>query len=288
MRKQVGNFAKLSWIQFAIREVNLKQVFKTGIWLTLGAILILAFMGPFGTFHSFPVFERILFWALATIAGTACIGTSVVLTLRSLENTLRARFLAAAIGTVLGSAPATYLIMTISNRMDDVSVPLNTFSSLWASVALIGLLISCVHVVADYVFNLGAFGSVATSVTQADQDAETEEPQLEIVPLLKLLPDGTRPCEIMSFSMQDHYVEINTMNGSTLHLMRFSDAMDKLGNLRGERVHRSHWVSLRHLANIKKDGRRHVAVLTDGQSLPVSGSYLENARSLLKEKNAAL
>ncbi|MDG1736339.1 MAG: LytTR family DNA-binding domain-containing protein [Paracoccaceae bacterium] len=244
-------------------------------------------MGPFGTFYSYPLADRVIFWALAIIAGTACIGTSVVLTLRFFEDTLKARFISAAIGTALGSAPATFIIMIISDQMDDVSVPLNTFSSLWASVVLIGLLISCVHVVTDYVFNLGAFGKASKRPPNAIQTVASEQVKLENVPLLKLLPNGTRPCQIMSFSMQDHYVEIVTMNGSTLHLMRFNDVMDKLGDLRGERVHRSHWVSLRHLIDIKKDGRRHLAILTGDQTVPISSSYLDKAQNLLNEKNAA-
>ena len=77
------------------------------------------------------------------------------------------------------------------------------------------------------------------------------------------------------------------MDGKSLLLMRLTDAINELGDLRGARVHRSHWVSLRHLVDIKKDGRKTVAVLTDDRKIPISNPYLDDVRALLKEKNAA-
>jgi len=66
--------------------------------------------------------------------------------------------------------------------------------------------------------------------------------------------------------------------------MRLADAIKELGNLKGVRVHRSHWVAQQHLIDIKKDGRRFVAVLSDDRRLPVSAPYLEDTRDMLKEK----
>jgi hypothetical protein len=58
--------------------------------------------------------------------------------------------------------------------------------------------------------------------------------------------------------------------------MRFRDALEELSDLPGLRVHRSHWVMIDAVTEVRPDGRRHVAVLSCGTEVPVSRSYLGN------------
>ena len=81
--------------------------------------------------------------------------------------------------------------------------------------------------------------------------------------------------EIISLSMKDHYVEVTTVTGAELLLLRFSDALGELGGLEGVRLHRSHWASAAHIASVKRQGNRRWGVLSDGRELPVSATYYE-------------
>ena len=89
--------------------------------------------------------------------------------------------------------------------------------------------------------------------------------------------------DIVSLSMQDHYVEVTTGAGRQLILMRLSDAMEELHPIQGVQLHRSHWAATQHLKRLEKDGARHVVHLKDGRSLPVSGTYLDGVRNALSE-----
>jgi len=262
-----------------MREFSISKSLRNGTWITILAVIVLTLSGPFGTFDQFDLVDRLLFWTAAMIAGTAFIQVSVILSIRAGPDTKRAIYTAAIVGTLLGSVPATAVIMTIYERFSGIDLPNSNFPLLWSNVALVGCIVSCGHIFAQ----LG--GQTREASKETNQPVPTLQ-SVENVPLLSRLPDGLRPCQVMSFSMQDHYVEVTTMEGQSLLLMRLTDAMRELGDLKGARTHRSHWVSQRHLINIKKDGRKFVAVLTDDRKLPISAPYLDAVRELLKEKNA--
>ena len=263
-----------------MREFSVKKSLRSGIWIAAVATIVLALSGPFGTYDTFGLGNRFLFWSAAMIVGAVIIQASVIMVIQFGPTTKRGLYGAAIVGTLFGSVPATALIMIIFERSSGIDLPTSYFPILWSNVALVGCVISCVHIFAQ----IGGFQSEKREATEPE---EVPVAAIEHVPILTRLPDGLRPCQIMSFSMQDHYVEVTTMDGKSLLLMRLTDAINELGDLRGARVHRSHWVSLRHLVDIKKDGRKTVAVLTDDRKIPISNPYLDDARALLKEKNAA-
>lgn len=267
-----------------MREQTLISSLKNSFWPIIASIVILTLTGPFGTYQELPFFTRFQFWTLAILGGSMFIHV-IVFYLTKLTNGSHPQKLGAGVlGSILGSAPAAALVIVIYSSMTGSEVPSAWYLSIWGNVAIIAVLVTFVHILPEIIIE--RIRSSGPASEPAQEEVEDEPIRLEHVPLLDLLPDGTRPCQIMSFSMQDHYVEIRTMEGVSLHLMTFSAAIEKLGDLKGARVHRSHWVSLRHIVDIQKDGRRHAAIMTDERKVPISGSYLEAARDLLKEKNA--
>ena len=263
-----------------MREFSISTSLRNGTWITLLAVVVLALSGPFGTYDVFDLGNRFLFWGAAMIAGTAFIQASVVMAIKLGPDTKRATYAAAIIGTLFGSVPATAVIMIIYEWFSDLDLSISYFPLLWTNVALVGCIVSCGHVFAQ----LG--GRRSEKAERAS--VENEEPlTIQYVPLLSRLPDGLRPCQVMSFSMQDHYVEVTTTESKTLLLMRLSDAIKETGDYAGARTHRSHWVSERHLVDIKRAGRKFVAILTDDRQVPISAPYLEDVRELLERKNAA-
>ncbi|MEM9583431.1 MAG: LytTR family transcriptional regulator DNA-binding domain-containing protein [Pseudomonadota bacterium] len=79
--------------------------------------------------------------------------------------------------------------------------------------------------------------------------------------------------KLIRLSMQDHYVEAHTADGSQLILMRMADAIEELDGLDGLRVHRSHWVAKAQVTGLKRAQGRLFLIMSDGAEVPVSRSY---------------
>jgi DNA-binding LytR/AlgR family response regulator len=125
-----------------------------------------------------------------------------------------------------------------------------------------------------------AFGAV--EFARWGDNAPDQEPAPQRTKLQERLP-GERG-EIISMSMQDHYVEVTSTGGVDLILMRMSDAIGELDGLPGIRLHRSHWAALAHVAAVEKDGQRWKALLSDGRALPISNTYIGPLRQAFEGK----
>jgi len=79
--------------------------------------------------------------------------------------------------------------------------------------------------------------------------------------------------ELISMSMQDHYVQVMTTLGIEMILLRFSDALEEVREVDGIRTHRSHWVARLHISTIGSKRGRTFAILSDGRHLPVNATY---------------
>ncbi|MEM6303178.1 MAG: LytTR family DNA-binding domain-containing protein [Pseudomonadota bacterium] len=83
---------------------------------------------------------------------------------------------------------------------------------------------------------------------------------------------------LVRIEAQDHYLNVVTMKGEALILMRMGEALDELEDIAGLQVHRSHWVALDAVtAHRRKDGRD-LLTLSDGSAVPVARSRRQAAR----------
>lgn len=87
--------------------------------------------------------------------------------------------------------------------------------------------------------------------------------------------------EIIALQAQDHYVRVVTPLGAELILYRFCDAIRELPPERGVRVHRSYWVASAAVEKILHRRGRHYLLLTNGDKVPVSRTYLADVRRIL-------
>jgi hypothetical protein len=76
--------------------------------------------------------------------------------------------------------------------------------------------------------------------------------------------------DVLALQGEDHYVRVHTALGSELLLMRLGDAILELGDLAGQRVHRSWWVAREAVASARANGRRLSLTLSNGVEVPVS------------------
>lgn len=268
-----------------MREFILGDSLPAAVLHTIIAAVILTLTGPFGTYVDFGIFVRFQFWLAAMFSAGLFIHTVCYLALMISDQSVRTSVLAVVVGASLGSVPAAAVVITLySYYSDNLTAPLN-FPTIWGNVTVIGIMVALFQF-RRRIFKANRPAETASLETSFGNPEGTEDAPFT-VPLLERLPKGTTPDQIISFSMQDHYVEVMTNQGPHLVLLRLADAIVLLGDLKGLRIHRSHWIALDHLDSLKRNGRAWQAVTSDGRQLPISATYLEATRTALEAKSAA-
>jgi hypothetical protein len=224
------------------------------------AIVLLALTGPFGTFVELSGPLRLAYW------GIAVAGCSIFMHL-AVGRTLTAPWLAGwpraprmALGAMVAAVPGAALIGVLEVLLRQDRDVFRDYFWLWFCVSAVGF------AVAFFQFRLFAQASPVAEAVGAR--------------FLERLPRDIGR-DIVSLSMQDHYVEVITDRGSTMILIRFAEAVRELEGYPGARVHRSHWVAAGRSNRIFRERNRILIELTDGRRLPVSRPYLEDARKLI-------
>jgi DNA-binding LytR/AlgR family response regulator len=95
--------------------------------------------------------------------------------------------------------------------------------------------------------------------------------------LLGRLPAARRG-RLLHLCVRDHYVEVTTDKGTTMVLMRLSDAVRETAPIAGVQVHRSHWVARDAVRRSLREGGRLKIELETGIRVPVSRSFAGDAR----------
>jgi hypothetical protein len=85
--------------------------------------------------------------------------------------------------------------------------------------------------------------------------------------------------ELVAVEAEDHYVQVHSTRGKELVYYRFRDALEELDGVPGLQIHRSAWVSRRHIQGLDGRGRKLEVVLVTGDRFNVS---LSSHRALLQ------
>ncbi|TKA95014.1 hypothetical protein FAZ78_19135 [Cereibacter changlensis] len=114
-------------------------------------------------------------------------------------------------------------------------------------------------------------------------DALSEARRL-LLDLLSRLPRriGT---DIVAISAELHYLRVYTLAGEALILMSFGRAVEALGVIPGQTIHRSHWIALAHIATLESDENRVICRLDTGLELPVSRTHRARLRAALASRD---
>ncbi|WP_307833661.1 LytTR family DNA-binding domain-containing protein [Azospirillum brasilense] len=242
----------------------------------LGAALVLALLGPFGTFADLTLAQRLAYWIGLIGLGGLAFELLTLAAARLLRDRPEAwRALLAGV-TLAVAAPMTMAVALLerSLRGKDMLHPLG-LAELFVYVVLITLLVSAIPVWLE----LRDRGLLAGPTPPPAPDnapvppAERPEPDF-----LARLPARIGR-DLLALEMEDHYVRAHTAEGSDLILMRLRDAIAELAGLDGMQVHRSHWVAAAAVAGVerKPDGKL-VLVLRNGRRVPVSRSHAAAVR----------
>ncbi len=249
-------------MQSTLREVQ--AALTTPVALTGMAVVavVLGLSGPFGTYAELAPGPRIAYWA-AIVVLTYTVGSVGATLAGKLMSAHWPPFLRVPVAGVSAGVPVTVVVVLVNAlSFDDAAVdmPGTPFLLVFSSIVGTGVVL------------------VATVVRRNRPSAAPGDAAPGEAPLLARLPLTARG-PLVRLSMQDHYVEVETLRGTALVLMRMADAIRETDGVAGLQIHRSHWVALDQVTNVKRANGKLLVTTVTGAELPVSRSFMPAARS---------
>ena len=240
--------------------------------IMLAITLVVAFLGPFGSFAMGGFAERLLYWGAMVFGGYALV-RPLMLFAPAITARLQLPELMVWMG-LLGVAgiPLTLLVW-FAGGAPTLPSPAD-FLRLYPNVLMIGALVTLVFWVLRK--KPAAVHALPQSAPAANATAAAPPADLPIAVhlpaaprLLERLPPGQR-APVLALEMEDHYVRVHTASGSSLVLLRMRDAVLEMDGVDGMQVHRSWWVARDSLAGHRSEGRNLILCLHGGLEAPVS------------------
>lgn len=232
--------------------------------------LLIGLLGPFGTFDNPPA-VRMLSWAIWLVAGYLFFRPTGVIADWLCEATGLPRIAGRLIALVVASVPVTLIVIMMVGRMsfaDALRSP-----DFWTMYLYICVISAVASISMAALFRRGAAPVAAYPPAEPPEDMASPP---EAAPALPL-PPGFGP--VRALKGEDHYVRVIGEHSEELILMRMRDAIDRLGNADGLRVHRSWWVARAAVASTRRDGRTAVLTLTGGHEVPVARDMMPDLRA---------
>ncbi|WP_298092697.1 LytTR family DNA-binding domain-containing protein [uncultured Sphingomonas sp.] len=232
-----------------------RLVVDLSIMLAIG--LLLALLGPFGTFGASFAF-RLVYWMALMIAGYAIYHPAMLVASRVAVRLALPEAAMWAAACAVASVPMTAVVWVVGRIGYTRRWPtLEQALALYVNVAVIGAIGTAMLWIARRRREPAAIV----------EDAEVAAP---VGPaLLDRLPPGFGPV-LHALEMEDHYVRAHGAYGSALILMRMRDAVAETAPLVGAQVHRSWWVARGAVEGVRREGRNYRLVLPGGVEAPVA------------------
>lgn len=247
-------------VHFALREMA-ADLRDRKLWLAiLGCVVLVALAGPFYTLETLGLLGRIAYWGpVGALSWLMLWALNRIIMVMAPDNWPGA--LIGALSGVVGVLPVMGLV-ALAHLGTGLSLPQAGF---WGFIPYVAPPVVGISILA----HMRASGS-----DRAPHPATRDAPN----GLFSRLPPELGR-DIIALHAQDHYVHVTTSKGSSLILMRMSDAVEDLRGLRGIQIHRSWWVSLNHVSHLEKNATGGVKlVLGNGISVPVPRSRQSEIR----------
>lgn len=242
-------------------KVDLQSRVPLVLWLVCAVSLASA--GPFGSYEPFSFSQRLLIWVPLTAAAILCVSVVRAFVYGSigLRDFPRGALLVAALACAL-ICPPVYVVAHFV-----FSGSIGKEPSLAELIMLVGSI------------TLGACSlrhsfqpAKATLLPEAEEQAPVPEP-LPPMPRLVVRLEPEVQGELLSMSVRNHYVDVQTTRGTGSLLMRFSDAISEVAPVDGAQIHRSHWVAWAAVAAVEKEDGKLFLRLHAGPRIPVSRNH---------------
>ncbi|MFT2110770.1 LytTR family DNA-binding domain-containing protein [Marinomonas sp. 2405UD68-3] len=255
--------------------------------------LVVAIIGPFGTFSELTLVERIVYWQVAiTVIGLESL--VVILMLFHYPATAhwhysKVMLASSAIIVLPASMQIHWLnqsLMTSKSETNLIQLSAHVFLILLVILLPMGRRIQnrFIHNVNfasnDKIDSVKALGSHATNEDIKQERKFVNEP--DIRQILGIDIQGKLIC----ITAEDHYINVMTDCESQLILRRFSDAVTLLKHYSGLQVHRSWWVASDAIVKLERKSNKCWLVMENNIQVPVSKTYRDSVESYLGNKHA--
>lgn len=223
--------------------------------------LILASMGPFGTYLAGPIEARIaywvgLFWCSLLFYSPAMSGAGWLAARLQIPEAL------ALGGTlVLAALPMSALTSVVAGRVWGIEADYSALTW-YCQVLVVSIPLAAVQLLLRN----------RQPTVSAPKTVPPQTPRL-FARSRKL--NGKLYC----LEMQDHYVSVHCSSGTDLLLLRLRDAIDEVEGVDGLQVHRSWWVARSAVSQVRREGSRLTLRLENGVEVPVSRSGIARLRA---------
>ena len=264
-------------VQFAIREWSGAKSVGLHVFWFLTTVGLLVYLGPFGTWASLTVSDRLLFWTIAVGANWVVGNVVFTSTIRSFRNRKWPTWTGLVLAALITALPGTGTVwLVVAIYLDYQPSDVSGIIELYAQVFVLHLIIG--SLVFHLIDRTRRQRDIARkiSVPESPPPGEKADAIAQAAPEAALLArlSARSRAKLLHLHMQDHYVEVNTAAGSELLLLRFRDALREVEDVNGLQVHRSHWVARDAVAGVeRRGGGRVILRLVNGSRVPVSRSF---------------
>lgn len=237
--------------------------FDRGVGVALGAGVVLALTGAFGT-NIAPLWLRFAYWVPLILVGAVWAHLCSRLVERVIDPDERPWLTVLAL-SALTAGPVVLMVWFVTGLAFD------------GEVYRVGRI---VHFVGPVLVITVAISAINVFLARP-RPVETHAGASGAAParFLDRLPPRLRGAKLIAVQAEDHYLRLHTDRGSDLILMRLSDAVDELAGLEGARTHRSWWVARDAVIEVSRGDGRARLTLTGGLEAPVSRRYARALRA---------
>ncbi len=234
--------------------------------------LLIGLLGPFGTFEAPPA-ARMVSWVVWLLAGYVFFRPTGIVANWLCEATGLPRFAGTLLALVVASVPVT-LVITMMAMHKSFAEALR-WPGFWTMYLYIWIVSAVVATAMTAIFRRreAAQPAPASQFKTAPPPIEPAQPAAPTLPL----PPGFGA--VRALKGEDHYVRVIGEGREELILMRMRDAIERLENNDGLRVHRSWWVARNAVASVRRDGRTAVVTLTTGHEASVARDMIPQLRA---------
>ena len=281
---------------FAIRQWRIGK--KVGLHLLgfLVTVTLLAYLGPFGTWDSLGIFDRLVFWTIAVGVNWLCAYIVFSVTIRAFFARGWPPWAGVVVASLVTAMPGTGAVwLVVVAYLDYRPSEFSEVFGLYTQVAVLQLMIGTLvfylierslrrREAAVELSSAGGrpgsamSGGHASGVMNAAPLPGEADAAAPAAALLARLPAPKRG-ELHHLRMQDHYIEVHTDNGMEMVLLRFRDALREVEDIEGMQVHRSHWVARAAVDAVERRDGRITLRLVNGNRVPVSRSFVPALRA---------
>jgi hypothetical protein len=247
--------------------------------MIIAAGIVLAAIGPYGSFEIGSFALRLSYWLPAALGGYAIVRPFVLMAERAHRRLNLPMPLALGLAVMVSAVPGSFFILWLNGNRDHLP-PFEGWFQLYLQVALIGAVITLVFWLIDRSSPSRPPEAPPAPVEQAPASTRgpaADEALSAPAPFLARLPAHLRD-GLIALEMEDHYVRAHCRGGSALILMRLRDAVTELAGIEGMQVHRSWWVARAAVVKAERDGRNLSLLLVQGLQVPVARTNIPALR----------